>query len=602
MKRNHVRGSQVRIRIYLWAVGIILALLWLGFAVVSRDFAYDSVSEGRPFGFIALITGIAFAAYLFSVVYFNSSRAQGVRGSDIFLIAILIRLPLLIISHPVQEIDFYRYLWDGQCVASGISPYQFSPSDLDRLRISIENESKVEIDSRAGHEDGKTLLAIQDRSIALRTIFERIDHREIPTIYPLVSQVVLAIAAMVTPDFAPVFIHLSVLRALITVFDLGTVWLLILILRKMNLPVGRAIIYAWCPLVIKEFSNASHMDAIAVFFTVAAFYSQLRVKPKADEGLNGGRDSTVSIWLTPVFFFLAIFAKWYPVVIAPAFLIYSWRQRRWKGVIAYLPPIVTLGFVSFLISPEKVSNITLETPGRYISHVESAPVGVHDDLKGLRTFLKTWEMNDLIFSVVRENLRTENASDQKEDRPNPWYAISPNHWRTFWADLVAKDYKGAPDFLGAQLVCGGTLFLIIAWLSLRNHGPGQIGEFEFGRSIFLILAASWYLSATQNPWYWIWALPFLVFARSKVWLFVSAAALLYYARFWLIYQYPDKLWGEYNGKRLFDDILVWFEHLPILLALSISGLFRMRIIKMLAIIGFVFATASTGPSCALTGS
>jgi hypothetical protein len=49
---------------------------------------------------------------------------------------------------------------------------------------------------------------------------------------------------------------------------------------------------------------------------------------------------------------------------------------------------------------------------------------------------------------------------------------------------------------------------------------------------------------------------------------VSAFAMLYYLRFWLIYHDPDPAWPGLTGARWFDEVVVWFEHAPVLLALA----------------------------------
>jgi len=37
---------------------------------------------------------------------------------------------LLLFSEPIQEVDAYQYLWDGQAAAAGINPFRFSPQQV----------------------------------------------------------------------------------------------------------------------------------------------------------------------------------------------------------------------------------------------------------------------------------------------------------------------------------------------------------------------------------------------------------------------------------------------------------------------------------------
>lgn len=47
--------------------------------------------------------------------------------------ALLFRVVLLW-SDPIQEDDFYRYLWNGKVVASGLNPYRFAPQIVESYR------------------------------------------------------------------------------------------------------------------------------------------------------------------------------------------------------------------------------------------------------------------------------------------------------------------------------------------------------------------------------------------------------------------------------------------------------------------------------------
>ncbi|MEX2578415.1 MAG: hypothetical protein WD342_05090 [Verrucomicrobiales bacterium] len=540
----------------LWTLGIALAAFAVGLAVVSRGFAYELPLAGRPFLPLALVLAGAFFCWLYAARHFWGKAGRQVRGRDIFWLALLMRLPLLLASQPIQETDYYRYLWDGRAMVENVSPYRHSPADLDDYRAA----------SQTGPEtvppDAAALLAAQDRSPSLETIFERIDHRAVPTIYPPVSQAVFALAARLTPETAPVFVHLAVLRALVVAFDLGTVLLLLAILRHFDLPAGRAVAYAWCPLVLKEFANTSHMDSVAVFFTVAAFLAAAKAWwPGA--GSPFWRSPALLLPLSALLLAVAVLSKWYPLAMAPVFVSLAWRRWRWKTMpVAALAAAVIAGG-HFASRPSTGGNGSERKTG-------------HDELSGMRAFLGRWEMNDLIFSVVRENLRPVPESG-KETRPEPWYAVAPESLRRAWSDSV--EWAGrrlgiagrlpTPDFLGARLFCGGLLAALAAWLALRRWEGGlDAAPAEAGRALFLTMAACWYLSATQNPWYWTWALPFVVFARSRAWLLVPGFALLYYARFWLIYTFPEPFWRGYDGQRFFDHVVVWVEHLPMLLAIG----------------------------------
>jgi hypothetical protein len=98
----------------------------------------------------------------------------------------------------------------------------------------------------------------------------------------------------------------------------------------------------------------------------------------------------------------------------------------------------------------------------------------------------------------------------------------------------------------------------------------------FLEAAFLTLAWFWLLSPTQNPWYWIWALPLLPFARGRAWFAVSGLVFIYYLRFWLLYHWPAQgiLGTRYNGPLFFDFVMTWIEFGPWLLWLGATALGR----------------------------
>lgn len=194
-------------------------------------------------------------------------------------------------------------------------------------------------------------------------------------------------------------------------------------------------------------------------------------------------------------------------------------------------------------------------------------------MDGVQAFLSRWEINDLLFMVVFENLRL------REPEAEPWLAITPRSvrqgvgdWGSAWLRHFGYQSTNARvAFLLAQGLVGLTLAGLCLWLSLRPWGEDP--RHALLENTFLTLAWLWYLSATQNPWYWTWALPFVVFARRRIWWLTSGLALLYYLRFWFIYQLGETaiLGTGLMGMGFFDYVVVWLEHLPVLLGLAWLG-------------------------------
>ena len=120
-----------------------------------------------------------------------------------------------------------------------------------------------------------------------------------------------------------------------------------------------------------------------------------------------------------------------------------------------------------------------------------------------------------------------------------------------------------------------TIFLAIlialVWRVRKSSDPA-----DWLRVGFLILAWFWLLSPTQNPWYWTWALPLVMFAHSRAWLAVSGLVMVYYLRFWLTYHWPEQpvAGTAYCGAAFFDFVVTWFEYGPWLLCLVGEAVWR----------------------------
>jgi len=116
------------------------------------------------------------------------------------------------------------------------------------------------------------LVDLLRRSPEVVSIFSRIEHRGVATIYPPLSQAVFAATAWLTPERASVQAQIRVLKGVLLTFDLATIGLVMGLLINLGQPPARVLAYAWCPLVLKEFANSGHLDSIAVALTTATLW------------------------------------------------------------------------------------------------------------------------------------------------------------------------------------------------------------------------------------------------------------------------------------------------------------------------------------------
>lgn len=547
----------------LLAIGLVSELIYVVVVWLSRQFIFGERFEQRPLVPILILFAIAFVLSLRAAVVAARLRIGRVFWWAILGPALLFRLTLLV-SEPIQEIDIYRYLWDGAVLGEGVSPFRLAPAEVLTARESANLP-----------EDLARLMAVRDRSPALRETLARIHYGELPTIYPPVSQLVFAVVSRLAPTDATLAQRVMAMKLAIVLFDLATVAILCRLLLATCRHPGWCVGYAWCPLVMKEFANSGHLDSIAVCFAT------LSVLLAVQAGLRRERSATWRLGIAAaVCLGLSVGAKLYAVVLGPWLLVVLARGIGWRrsvlcgacflatSVLSLAPMFVaTRGESSALASPAPVEPLLPdELPA-------STPITA-DSLAGLKTFLRRWEMNDFVFLILLENLR---VSDSAATTARPWFAITPEAWRRGLVTRVQSvSNSGANEaaFLLTRFVTlslFASLAFVFARRTARSDQPTVWLE-----SAFLTLAWFWILSPTQNPWYWTWALPLLPFARSRVWRIVSGVCFLYYLRFWLTYHWPEHsvLGTPYNGPQFFDFVVTWIEHAPWLLMLAMEFIRR----------------------------
>ncbi len=546
----------------LYALVIAQAACYSVIAESSRRFGYGDPFEQRPIPLVLGLLAVCFGLHLLSLKI--ALRISGQRYvSVVILVAAAAFRVILLFSEPIQEIDIYRYLWDGVATAEGVNPFRYSPEQV--LRADAGQPLPPDLER---------LVALRDRSAPLAEILGRIHYPELTTVYPTSSQVVFAAASRMTSVSRTVFHRIVMMKGTLLLFDAATIVLVLILLGFARLHAGWTIVYAWSPLVLKEFANSGHLDAIAVCFTtacVACWTRGMRAKPISQSCAWHG--------VAGLLLGVGTAAKLYPIVLLPLFVVITLMRTSWRRAACFgAPCVLTSGLLlapMLLTRPAATTWAVLPaTPCSEIASQTSNPPQLTDpggepakpehSGSGLAAFFRHWEINDLIFMVVVENLRpTSPDVGHASAEPTPWFLVVPNKWRQAIVTPLAFRLDETPANVAFLLARATTLAMFVmialglAWRSQRTADPVRWLE-----ATFLTLAWFWALSPTMNPWYWTWALPLLPFACGRAWFVVSGLVLLYYLRFWLAYHYTDTvLFGTgYCGEHFFHFVVVPVEH------------------------------------------
>ena len=221
-----------------------------------------------------------------------------------------------LVGGPFFEDDFYRYLWDGYLFATAGTPYGAAPEDF---------------------------FIDQTVPLALQAVLDEINHPELPTIYGPTTQFVFLLGYWLHPG------GIATLQSLLIAVDLAT---LALLLRLA--PARNVLLYAWCPLVIKEVAFTAHPDGLGVCLLLAAIVLGQRQHWRSAAMCLG----------------LAVGAKVFALVLVPLVLVRA-KLRHW---------VWFAGTLALLYAPFVVTGET--------------------ELDSLLVFAREWEFNAAVFGLL----------------------------------------------------------------------------------------------------------------------------------------------------------------------------------------------------------
>ncbi|MFH0997259.1 MAG: hypothetical protein V1844_17455 [Pseudomonadota bacterium] len=179
----------------------------------------------------------------------------------VLLMALLVRA-IAIFQFPANS-DINRYIWEGEIQLSGYNPYLLAP-DAEELK-HLRNE-----------------------------IWQNINFKNIPAIYWPFAQMLFKASAAISPTQC-------FFETILVLFDLGTIFLLLLMIRPFTSDFREIVLYALNPLVIISVAGQGHLESILVFWTMLSLYGCRQKKP----------------WLMYLALGLAVMTKLTPVIFLP---------------------------------------------------------------------------------------------------------------------------------------------------------------------------------------------------------------------------------------------------------------------------------------------
>lgn len=217
---------------------------------------------------------------------------------------------------PILEDDYFRYLLDGCAFVATGTPFGVSPDSM---------------------------FGANSLPAECQRLLSQVNNPHLPTIYAPVLQYVFAALHLVAP------VNIKILQLVLSLFDLG---LVVLLCRYA--PARHVMLYAWCPLVVKEISFNAHPDIIGIVLLMAAFHSRKLKQP------------AVAVILAA----MACATKAFAVLLLPFLL---WRlPLRYFGFCA---GVIILLYLPFILRGET-------------------------DISVLQIFLRQWQFNPALFLLA----------------------------------------------------------------------------------------------------------------------------------------------------------------------------------------------------------
>lgn len=398
----------------LWLSGALglMVFAWL-LTQFSAQFGYDWAVYDMPIISLTALLVTAGCCYFAALVFVKQISARAPFNSTgialtLMVVAGLVARLLLVTSEPVLEDDYQRYFWDGAVTANGHNPYKSAPQTV--IRDGPDHPL-----ANIARQAGPTL--------------ERINHKNLTTIYPPLAQAVFAVTHWIRP------FSLVSWRGVLLIFDVATLGLILALLTALNRSLLWSAVYWWNPIVLKEFFNSAHMDALLLPMMLGALYLAVKARPIA---------ATVTLGC-------AVGVKLWPVLLAPLI----WRHAAQSRLQVVVCALVLTAVCAIWLIPYLAAGL--------------------GESSGLASYAQRWTINSPLFTTVRSGLRWLVSIFSDPATATTWGSLLARGAMAglagvFAIALALKPTKDANDFLTrALIITAAVIFLspaIYPWYTL----------------------------------------------------------------------------------------------------------------------------------------
>lgn len=214
--------------------------------------------------------------FLLFLLYWQISKSENKKEIQFWLGAGIFFRIIFLFSIPNLSDDFYRFIWDGRLLASGLHPFSHLPS------YYIENKI--------------TIVGVDQQ------LFEKLNSPNYFTIYPPVNQFIFFLAAKVSGN--SITGSIVTMRLFIIASEIGSFIVIKKLLQYYKLPEKNILLYALNPLVVIELTGNLHFEALMIFFLLWSIWLLIQHKNL----------------ISALSFNLAICSKLLPIIILPLLL------------------------------------------------------------------------------------------------------------------------------------------------------------------------------------------------------------------------------------------------------------------------------------------